>query len=39
MYWTSSGDFSSNSFLKRQETSVSTSLPLLSMVAFACAIT
>ena len=39
MYCTSSGDFSSNSFLKRHDTSVSVSLPVLSIEAFACAMT
>ncbi len=39
MYCTSSGDLSSNSFLKRHETRPSTSLPFLSICAFACAMT
>ncbi len=39
MYCTSSGAFSSNSFLIRQETRVSVSLPCLSIAALACAIT
>jgi hypothetical protein len=39
MYCTSSGDFSSNSFLKRHETSVSVRLPLLSIAALAWAMT